>query len=88
MKKGAILVNVSRGGLLDTRSAMNALERGQLGGLTMDVYEYEGDIRQHPCFVVCCVNQLNGWLLLTALPQVSLIRLSVCLVLEPCREGA
>jgi len=43
MKKGAILVNVSRGGLIETKAAMAALERGQLGGLALDVYEYEGE---------------------------------------------
>ena len=42
MKPGAIIVNVSRGGLVDTVAAMDALESGQLGGLALDVYEHEG----------------------------------------------
>ena len=42
MKAGAIIVNVSRGGLVDTEAAMDALESGQLGGLALDVYEHEG----------------------------------------------
>ena len=42
MKHGAILVNVSRGGLVDIDAAMDALETGQLGGLALDVYEQEG----------------------------------------------
>ena len=42
MKHGAIIVNVSRGGLLDTLAACDALESGQLGGLALDVYEHEG----------------------------------------------
>lgn len=48
MKKGAILVNVSRGGLIDTKAAMAALEHGQLGGLALDVYEYEGEFLPMP----------------------------------------
>lgn len=42
MKKGAIVVNVSRGGLIDTEAAVDAIESGQLGGLAIDVYEHEG----------------------------------------------
>ncbi|CAL5224887.1 g7646 [Coccomyxa viridis] len=42
MQPGAIIVNVSRGGLVDVDAAMDALESGQLGGLAMDVYEQEG----------------------------------------------
>ncbi|BDA47224.1 2-hydroxyacid dehydrogenase homolog [Coccomyxa sp. Obi] len=42
MKRGAVIVNVSRGGLVDTDAAMDALETGQLGGLALDVYEHEG----------------------------------------------
>lgn len=42
MKHGAILLNVSRGGLVDTDEVLNALERGQIGGLGMDVWENEG----------------------------------------------
>ena len=33
MKEGAYLINVSRGGLLDTEAAIDALERGQIGCL-------------------------------------------------------
>ena len=37
MKRGAILVNVSRGELLDEEAVAQALDSGQLGGLAMDV---------------------------------------------------
>lgn len=43
MKKGAILLNVSRGGLVDADALLEGLENGQLGGLGMDVYENEGE---------------------------------------------
>jgi D-lactate dehydrogenase len=41
MKSGAILVNTSRGSVLDTRAVIGALKRSQLGGLAIDVYEEE-----------------------------------------------
>jgi len=44
MKRGALLVNTSRGGLLDTDAAVQALKSGHLGGLALDVYEQEGDL--------------------------------------------
>ncbi|XP_014498721.1 uncharacterized protein LOC106759869 isoform X2 [Vigna radiata var. radiata] len=37
MKKGALLVNVARGGLVDYEAVMNNLESGHLGGLGTDV---------------------------------------------------
>jgi D-lactate dehydrogenase len=43
-KRGAILVNTSRGGLMDTGAAIEALKNGQLGGLAIDVYEQEADL--------------------------------------------
>ncbi|KAK3694423.1 hypothetical protein B0T22DRAFT_368365 [Podospora appendiculata] len=42
MKKGAMLVNTSRGGLIETHSVIEALKSGHLGGLALDVYEGEG----------------------------------------------
>jgi D-lactate dehydrogenase len=44
MKRGALLVNTSRGGLLDTEAAIEALKSGHLGGLALDVYEQEGEL--------------------------------------------
>src|SRR4029079_18038820 len=44
MKPGALLVNTSRGGLLDTDAAIQALKSGHLGGLGLDVYEQEGGL--------------------------------------------
>jgi D-lactate dehydrogenase len=42
MKKGAMLVNTSRGGLLDTKAVISSLKAKHLGGLALDVYEKEG----------------------------------------------
>jgi D-lactate dehydrogenase len=41
IKPGAILVNTSRGGLIDTRALIDALKNGQLGAAALDVYEEE-----------------------------------------------
>ncbi len=44
MKPGAMLINTSRGGLLDTAAVIGALKAGHLGALGLDVYEQEGDL--------------------------------------------
>jgi D-lactate dehydrogenase len=44
MKRGALLINTSRGGLVDTKAAIEALKSGQLGGVAIDVYEQEADL--------------------------------------------
>jgi D-lactate dehydrogenase len=44
MKRGALLINTSRGGLLDTEAAIEALKSGQLGGMAIDVYEQEASL--------------------------------------------
>ncbi len=44
MKRGAFLINTSRGGLVNTRAAIEALRSGQLGALGLDVYEEEASL--------------------------------------------
>jgi D-lactate dehydrogenase len=44
MKRGALLINTSRGGLVDTEAAIEALKSGQLGGMAIDVYEQEAGL--------------------------------------------
>jgi D-lactate dehydrogenase len=40
-KPGTIIVNVSRGALIDTKALIEALKCGHLGGVALDVYEEE-----------------------------------------------
>lgn len=41
MKRGAMLINTSRGALIDTRKVIKGLKSGQIGALGIDVYEQE-----------------------------------------------
>jgi D-lactate dehydrogenase len=44
MSRGALLINTSRGAVIDTRAVIAALKSGRLGGLAIDVYEEEADL--------------------------------------------
>ncbi|MDA3961520.1 MAG: 2-hydroxyacid dehydrogenase, partial [Planctomycetota bacterium] len=44
MKPGAMLINTSRGGLIDTPAVIRGLKSGRIGALGIDVYEEEGDL--------------------------------------------
>jgi len=44
IKRGAMLINTSRGAVLDTRAVIAALKAGALGSLGLDVYEEEADL--------------------------------------------
>ncbi len=44
MKRGVMIVNTSRGALIDAAAAISALKSGQIGYLGMDVYEEEADL--------------------------------------------
>lgn len=43
-KPGSMLINTSRGGLIDTQAVIDAIKSGQVGYFGLDVYEYESDL--------------------------------------------
>jgi len=50
MKQGAVLVNTSRGGIIDEAAFIKALESGKLAGAGIDVIhgEWDLDLTKHP----------------------------------------
>jgi D-lactate dehydrogenase len=44
MKAGVMLINTGRGGLIDTKAIINALKKGVIGYLGLDVYEEEENL--------------------------------------------
>lgn len=43
MKPGVVIINTSRGAVIDTKAAIVGLKSGTIGGLAIDVYEEEAD---------------------------------------------
>ncbi|MCX5494246.1 2-hydroxyacid dehydrogenase [Kaistia dalseonensis] len=43
-KPGVIIINTSRGALIDAEALIDGLKRGKVGGVALDVYEQEGDL--------------------------------------------
>ncbi|MFN3943438.1 MAG: 2-hydroxyacid dehydrogenase [Allosphingosinicella sp.] len=44
MRPGVMLINTSRGAVVDTKAAIDGLKSGRIGHLGLDVYEEEGDL--------------------------------------------
>ena len=44
MKHGVMLINTSRGAVVETQALIDALKKGSIGYLGLDVYEEEGDL--------------------------------------------
>ncbi|MDP5293595.1 2-hydroxyacid dehydrogenase [Oceanimonas sp. CHS3-5] len=70
MKNGVMIINTSRGGLLNARDAIEAINSGKIGHLGLDVYEEE----EHLFFEdkSCQIIQDETFHLLSAYPNVIL----------------
>jgi D-lactate dehydrogenase len=44
MRPGVVLVNTSRGAVVDSRALLGGLKSGHIGAVALDVYEEEGDV--------------------------------------------
>jgi D-lactate dehydrogenase len=90
MKKGAMLINTSRGALIDAKAAIAALKKGKLGYLGIDVYEQEGELFYHDLseniiedevimrllsFPNVLITSHQGFLTAEALTQIAMITL-------------
>jgi phosphoglycerate dehydrogenase-like enzyme len=52
MKPGAVIVNTSRGGIIDEAALADALKAGTIGGAGIDVFEAEPPPADHPLFAL------------------------------------
>ncbi|GAB2742656.1 2-hydroxyacid dehydrogenase [Kitasatospora kifunensis] len=68
LKQDAILVNSSRGGLIDTQALVEALRAGKLAGVGLDVYEEETGVFFHDRSVEGITDDLLARLI--SFPQV------------------
>ena len=56
MKPGVIILNTSRGGVIDEKALYEALQQGKIGGVGLDVYENEpitagNELVNHPLVI-------------------------------------
>ena len=63
MPKNAVLINVSRGGLIDEDALADALDNGHLFGAGLDVFEQEPPDLSHPLFrqPSLAISDHTGW---------------------------
>ena len=63
MKRGVLIVNAARGGIVDEPSLLEALDSGQVGGAALDVFVEEPPPSDHPLVVhprVICTPHLGA----------------------------
>jgi D-3-phosphoglycerate dehydrogenase len=63
VRRGVLLVNAARGGIVDEKALAEALESGQVGGAALDVFEQEPPPPDHPLVLhpkVICTPHLGA----------------------------
>ncbi len=97
MKKGARIVNVARGGVIDDDALVRALDAGIVAGAALDVFEIEppaaGELGRFRLLVYCavCVGRLG--MISTPLPGAVPVPTShlTCIIraaVHSCRQPA
>jgi D-lactate dehydrogenase len=86
MKPGVMLINTSRGGVIDTRALIDALKKGTIGSVGLDVYEEEGDLFFHD--LSDRVIQDDVFVRLITFPNVLITAHQGFLTREACRAIA
>lgn len=102
MRDGSLLVNTSRGGVVDTRAVIHALLSGRLGGFAADVLEDESSLFGHDLTWAPLPNELasrligmpnviitphQAWLTTEALHDIAEAVLDHCSRFEETRPG-
>ena len=72
MKKGAVLINVARGGLIDEKALAAALESGTIRGAALDVLSQEPPPKNHPLIGLdnCIITPHSAWYTTDALQDM------------------
>jgi D-3-phosphoglycerate dehydrogenase len=63
MRRGVLIVNAARGGIIDEQALLEALDSGQVGGAALDVFEKEPPPKDHPLLAherVICTPHLGA----------------------------
>lgn len=103
MKKGVVIINTSRGALIHTKDAIEALKTGQISGLAIDVYEQEeklffkdlsgsiigdDDIQRLISFPNVLVTGHQAFFTEEALTEIAASTLASVVALDNCEELA